>query len=190
MNKQNDKELKCITPCTDIKIDNDNKMYYTIINPFVGPLYKFTTNELMNDQYICATNHFNNETNHIFKITKQQPVIDNDFKYCFKSPIDIKSYLYSYYKIKNIDDFIKYLSDNKINDYTIDRLIKFAFITFCDIIEDSIDKWIQIIKLSVNNDQIDNEKCIKIIKTINKKFNFEKEDYKKNILKLIKKHLL
>jgi hypothetical protein len=170
---------ECITKCYSEK-EGD----FIIFHPFLGINYI----QYVNDNY-CIGKEYSNESSLIKKCNKDDK-INNNIDNCMITPIKPHNYLKFYYKLNSIDEIINYIKLNSLLFSSKSRIFDFTFISYSDTIENSIDKWLFLIKACFpEHNNLSDTIIIKIIKKI--KINYSKKinQYPLNILLKIKKYL-
>jgi len=177
-----DKKEKCITNCYEINKTENQKM----IHPFIG--IKMFEKPETRDVGKCGINKISNYS--YFGDCNKNTPYENNLQDSIKVPMEPENYLQLYFNIQNIGELIKYISINKeMLQSTKSRLLDFAYITYGNNIENDIINWTSLIKTVFDSNLIKDEVIIKILKKINSKYKFNKNNYPFNLLLKINKFL-
>jgi len=149
----------CITPCY---VSNENKLW--IHHPFLGQR-NIINMGLKNKLGVCLDNVHKNSYMGIDTCDNSM-IYDKDIKYALTNPIKPFEYLYSYYKLKDVDEVIAYIEQNtKLNIYSKNRLLDYVLYAY--ILDDNEEnnkqifvKLLNLIKilLDININDITNDK--------------------------------
>jgi hypothetical protein len=169
----------CITNCYNILTDKAGHNF--ILHPFLSIISKKNSGVCGIDDYAL---------NSVFMVCDSKTPYSNEPINSFKNPINPEDYLSSYFGLKNMDDIINYMKKN--DDLLVQsksRILDLTYIKYKDAIETDIIKWIELIKVLFKNDEIEDKTIVKILKTINKKYDLNKKNYPFNLQLKIKKFL-
>jgi hypothetical protein len=170
---------KCITNC--YKFMDNNQRY---LHPFLG--IGIVENNTFDN--ICIKNTFKDSTNYLTACDSNVEY-ENNILNVIKNIIDPTEYLLLYYKLKNIDDIIEYFKKNKqISIYTKIRILDLTYIKYAEDIENDILKWIDLLKLLLD-EKINDKLITNILKNLKNDPELNIKNYPLNLLLKIKKYL-
>ena len=152
----------------------DKKKY--IYHPFLGMIFYNYRNDKL-----CTI------------VSNKCNTLNDELKNSLSSPIKSENYLSQYFNINNLEEFVSFITKHKLSQTMLNRLLKYMFITYNDILLSNINIWFEIMNVIINYksdilyDNMDNNKSLRILRSILDTYNFKSDnDYQINLIKIIK----